>query len=413
MKNPLRILVAFTLATVLLAACGTTAPPEFTLSVTVAGTGTGTVVSDPVGIDTADDAFEAAFAQDTVVTLTAAATGGSTFAGFTGATCETGSTATTCILTVDAAKDVTATFTAPTATETLEVTVNAGGAAAGSVVSDPAGIDTASDVTEATFDVGTVVTLTATADAEFFAGWTGGPCEGLQTETCVVTIAAGQQPVVANFNEATTLTVQITAESDTAEEFLDASLDDAVRWPEGHTYVFSTDLEIGYDPQHGPQAIGLRFADVTVPVGANVLEAELGFTAFGPTTGSGTDVALTITGEASTASTTFVGDSVGTPGAPGPNPASFGVTSLDRTTANVAWTITEAWTNGEIYVSPDTVSIVREIVGLTGWASGGSLVFVLEPIDDTSTAFRRAYASAVAGNELDAPTLTVRYVALP
>ena len=232
MKKPLRTLFALVVGAALLAACATepTPTPTFDLTVTLAGSGTGTVTSDPAGIDSAAADFEATFDEGTEVTLTAAATGDSTFAGFTGATCGAASTATTCVVTMDADTDVTATFTGPTPTAVLEVTVNEGGAAAGSVVSDPAGIDTAADETTVELDVGTAVTLTATVDAEFFAGWTGGQCDGVQTLTCDLTIVSGQPAIVANFNEATEVTVQVTAEGDAAEEFLAPSVSDPTRW---------------------------------------------------------------------------------------------------------------------------------------------------------------------------------------
>src|SRR6185437_4199606 len=77
------------------------------LTVTKAGTGTGTVTSSPSGID-CGTTCSAAFAQGTPVTLTATPDSGSTFAGWSGdCTNATG----TCLVTMDAAHSVTATFT--------------------------------------------------------------------------------------------------------------------------------------------------------------------------------------------------------------------------------------------------------------------------------------------------------------
>ena len=417
MSRSIRILLLLAIGIALIAACGTPQEPvvEYELDITLAGTGTGTVVSAPEGIDTADGDFDAAFAAGTVVTLTATATGGSSFGGFSfpaGAAydCEEGSAASTCVLTMDEAKSVTATFVAPAATADLVVVINAGGDAAGSVVSMPAGIDTAGGVDEFSFEVGTEVTLTATVDAEHFAGWTGGQCDGIKELTCTLTIVTAQPPVTANFNEASTVTVRIAERSDTAEEFLTASSSNPTRWPLGYTYIRSDDLEIAYDPQHGPQAIGLRFTGVTVPAKAVILSAFLGFTAFdSPNTGTETDVAVTITGEASASSTTFVDD----PNETGPNPPSFGVTSLTPTDASVPWTITGAWSADVEYSSADTGTIVQEIVDLAGWTSGGSLIFIIRPDDEASVAFRRAYSSGNPGVEDKGPTLVVTYVPLP
>jgi Bacterial Ig-like domain (group 2)/Nidogen-like/Divergent InlB B-repeat domain len=76
------------------------------LTVTEAGTGTGTVASAPTGIS-CPTTCSANFASGTQVTLTAAASANSTFAGWSGGGC-TGTG--TCVVTVSAATAVTATF---------------------------------------------------------------------------------------------------------------------------------------------------------------------------------------------------------------------------------------------------------------------------------------------------------------
>jgi YVTN family beta-propeller protein len=80
----------------------------FTLTVAKAGTGTGTVTSSPTGIDCgATCSF--GFANGAAVTLTPTAGAGSVFAGWSGACSGTGA----CIVTMDAAKSVTASFDSP------------------------------------------------------------------------------------------------------------------------------------------------------------------------------------------------------------------------------------------------------------------------------------------------------------
>ncbi len=80
--------------------------PNFGLTVSEAGTGTGTVTSTPSGIS-CPTTCSANFASGTQVTLTAAASEGSTFAGWSGGGCSgTG----TCVVTVTAATAVTASF---------------------------------------------------------------------------------------------------------------------------------------------------------------------------------------------------------------------------------------------------------------------------------------------------------------
>jgi RHS repeat-associated protein len=76
------------------------------LSVSKAGSGSGTVTSAPAGINCGADCAEN-YTSGTVVTLTAAASTGSTFSGWSGACTGTG----TCVVTMDAAKSVSANFT--------------------------------------------------------------------------------------------------------------------------------------------------------------------------------------------------------------------------------------------------------------------------------------------------------------
>jgi hypothetical protein len=393
------------------------------LSVTVAGDGSGRVTSEPGGIDVTTGTSTAAFPTGAPVTLTATPAFGSDFTGFTfpddaERACEEGSTDTTCVVTLNEDVDVTATFSGDTTgpDTDLSVTVNAGAGSAGTVVSSPAGIDTAAGADVATFAPGTEVTLTAEATEGFFAGWTGDVvCDGQTADiwanpTCTFTMGDAAS-VTANFNASTTVTYQVAALSDNAEEFLADSFNSGNnndRWPEGHTYLFSDDLELGYDPSHGPQAVGVRFAGVEVPAGANVLNATIGFTAFAnPTTGSTTDLPLTITGHAVQDSEPFVAD---TNFNPGPNEPGFGVTGRARTSA-VDWTITGTWTADQTYQSSDVASILREVIALDGWSTGNAVSFIIEPVNEASTVFRRAYA--FTGSAANAPVLTIEYVPLP
>jgi hypothetical protein len=79
----------------------------FTLTVTKAGTGNGTVISSPVGIDCGTDCSEA-YASGTVVSLEAQPDPASLFAGWSGSCVGTGS----CAVAMNAAQSVTALFTA-------------------------------------------------------------------------------------------------------------------------------------------------------------------------------------------------------------------------------------------------------------------------------------------------------------
>ena len=87
---------------------GTFSVDTFPLSITLSGTATGTVTSDPAGID-CGSTCDALFNADTLVTLTTTPATGSFFAGWSG-DCSTDGA-----VTMDAAKSCTAIFTAYTA----------------------------------------------------------------------------------------------------------------------------------------------------------------------------------------------------------------------------------------------------------------------------------------------------------
>lgn len=152
--------------------------PVYPLTVATTGNGSGTVTSDPAGID-CGPTCTAGFDRGTVVTLTATPAPDSSFVGWTGACTGTGS----CVVTMNAAQSVTAIFSSLTQPMLI---VSKEGNGSGTVTSDPAGIDCGPTCT-ASFAQGTVVTLTAVADTfSTFAGWDGGGCSG--TDVCVVTM---------------------------------------------------------------------------------------------------------------------------------------------------------------------------------------------------------------------------------
>jgi plastocyanin len=170
-------------------------PPTFTLNVTKTGTGSGTVTSNPVGINCGADCTEV-YSDGTIVNLTATPNAGSVFAGWSGdGDCADAS------VTLNSNKTCTATFNAGTPT-THTLTISLGGTGAGSVTSSPAGINCGADCTEV-YNDGTVVTLTPAAGAgAVFSGWSGvADCsDGIVTITADITCTA-------NFDQIFTLTI--------------------------------------------------------------------------------------------------------------------------------------------------------------------------------------------------------------
>ncbi len=157
----------------------TFAPIEFQLNITKSGTGTGAVSSEPDGVACGDDCDQS-FDIGTEVTLTAAPDPGSIFAGWVGAC----SGIETCVITMTANTDVTATF------ESLfqvSMTTARLGEGQGVVTSSPAGID-CGVTCQKEFPHNTEVVLTAVPEADTrFVGWSGDNCSGEAPCTVLVT----------------------------------------------------------------------------------------------------------------------------------------------------------------------------------------------------------------------------------
>lgn len=150
------------------------------LTVTRADTGSGTVTSSPAGISCGSDCTEP-YPHGTGVTLTATPASGSTFTGWGGdADCSDG------VVTLDASKTCTATFTLLPQNVALSVSV----IGSGTVTSNPSGINCPSDCSES-YTPGTSVNLTATPGNSYtFTGW-GGDCAFAETSpTCSLTMDA-------------------------------------------------------------------------------------------------------------------------------------------------------------------------------------------------------------------------------
>jgi hypothetical protein len=161
---------------------------QYNLQVTVNGSGDGTVTSSPTGIDCGTDCGQL-YDHGTTVTLTAAATTGSTFTGWSGGGC-TGTAP--CDVQMTQARNVTATF----AINVYDLEITKAGLGVGTVTSVPSGINCGSTCS-ASYTHGTSVTITATPDAfSTFTSWSGGGCTG--TAPCTVSMTQARS-VTATF----------------------------------------------------------------------------------------------------------------------------------------------------------------------------------------------------------------------
>jgi len=213
LKDPRRFLRHFLLflglllGNVTVGCDGGVTTPQYQLTVTGAGTGNGSVtggaslISCDVAAGVTGNQCSGTYDEGTQVTLTAAADAGSIFHGWSGACTGTGS----CQVTMSQAQNVTARFELR-----HELAVSGAGTGNGSVTSDVAGVSctltagVASDDCNELYDNGTIVTLTAAADAgSRFANWSGA-CTG--TATCQVTMSQARS-VTATFELQRDLTV--------------------------------------------------------------------------------------------------------------------------------------------------------------------------------------------------------------
>lgn len=173
---------------------GTTAPlTQQRLAVFKAGSGEGTVVSYPPGINCGEEC-EQEYPNGTSVTLQATARSGSRLESWSGACA--GVAGDRCTVTMNRARSVIVNFGSPVRENQPQVIVSKDGTGSGKVTSTPSGIDCSSDCTES-YRNGTEVEFTATADpGSVFSGWHGA-CTGIGTCTVRVT---GTTNLIATFS---------------------------------------------------------------------------------------------------------------------------------------------------------------------------------------------------------------------
>ncbi len=139
-------------------------------------------------------------------------------------------------------------------------------------------------------------------------------------------------------------------------------LDDVEERPNGTIARTGSDLELVVDTQ-GAQTVGLRFLNVTLPAGATITEAYIQFTQ----------------DEANSAAANVLVQGQASPNPLGFTTANFNVSSRPRTTNSTTW-IPVPWTvNGSAgpgQRTPSLITVVQELIGQGGWASGNAMVFI-------------------------------------
>jgi type IV pilus assembly protein PilY1 len=188
--------------------------------------------------------------------------------------------------------------------------------------------------------------------------------------------------------------------------------DDAEQSSSGAMRLADPTLEIPNAGTSGTsqQTIGLRFQDVRLDPGTEILDARLTFTASGTNT---LGASMVIFGEASDNASAYASTA-----------NDLSPSSRPRTTSSLTWSDTTpstpltGWTSGGSYMSPNLKTIVQEVVDRSGWQAGNALAFVIRP----GSGQRRAHSynnspaqSAVLQityrtrvSETSAPPVTVR-----
>jgi hypothetical protein len=172
--------------------CATSTVESVTVAVSKTGTGSGTVTSQPAGIN-CGTVCAISLQPGTLITLNATPATGSVFAGWSGGGC-TGTGP--CSFAGNSSVTVTASFspapvTSPPPPTTTYYSLTVSKTGPGMVVSATPGINCGSDCSEA-YASGATVTLSAATNnnGAVFGGWTGA-CSGT-SPTCTVTMNAAK-----------------------------------------------------------------------------------------------------------------------------------------------------------------------------------------------------------------------------
>ncbi len=147
----------------------------------------------------------------------------------------------------------------------------------------------------------------------------------------------------------------------TVDRQVDDSDDDAEERQYGKVYLGGTDLELVEDDD-GPQTVGVRFQNITIPQGTAIAEAYLEFTA----------------DEEGSRTTNLIFNCQATDNAPAFQGEEWSISSLPKSTTSVVWNRVPAWIAvGERHQTPNLAPIVQEIVNRGGWQSGNALAFLI------------------------------------
>ena len=206
---------------------------------------------------------------------------------------------------------------------------------------------------------------------------------------------------IPNDCEPLQIVVPIVASADDAEESVRPDKLGAME------SLTSSDLELGNEGAPDQQIIGLRFVNIALPPGAQILSASVQFTVDNDNPDP-QDLSVRIFGELSPNAAQFVR-------------VDFNISSRPMTDASISvlWDI-PIWTQadadaqlaGPAQRTPDLASILQAIVDQPGWAAGNALgIFIFpEPLDSLGEREAESWDGATgAHGGVGIPTLTVEF----
>ncbi|MHC4510991.1 MAG: proprotein convertase P-domain-containing protein [Planctomycetota bacterium] len=156
----------------------------------------------------------------------------------------------------------------------------------------------------------------------------------------------------------------------------------------------SSDLELAYEDegQGDPQRVGLRFVNVGVPAGADILQSYLEFEV--DNLKGGTDpVNVIIDAQLTPDAEPFVDEP-------------FNVSNRTFTTTVVPWSVPDWTAQNEKFQTPDISALVVEVISQDDWAAGNAMVFTVAD-DPCNPSVGVREAESYNGESSAAPLLVI------
>jgi len=151
---------------------------------------------------------------------------------------------------------------------------------------------------------------------------------------------------------------------------------------------------LGYDQNGSAGTAYVRFSNIKIPQGSTINSAILTFFS-GLNTGT-TALAVKIYGNAVDNSSPPTSVATGN--------------ALVKTTAAIDWDVTESWAVNTSHVTPDISTVIKEVVGRSGWKSGNALGIIIP--DDSGVNLSHYAQSFNDGVAIYYPKLVVSYTGM-